>query len=216
VEKLTKEESIKIGNLLKKARINSKKTTREVATNLGYSQGHVSGIENGNRKIPSVNYIIDSLNYLTNSYDEYSFYVDEINKINRDKIQISKREENTDDQQTLFGPFEINDSPNVFKYTDYDGFTFTRVEEFPINDFKFHLNDVMNNKYYRKLPLNDYDIKYIDNMINQYLINKYEIMSLQLDDFHNHNAIDEKLYKNHKNNFKEYIEKLKNPNELKY
>ena len=49
---LTNEETLEIGKVLKNLRKSKNKTTRETAEKLQFSQGHISGIENGKEEHP--------------------------------------------------------------------------------------------------------------------------------------------------------------------
>lgn len=215
MEKLNENEMIEVGKLLKKIRLLKKETTSKVAEHTGYSQGHVSGIENGKRNIKSINYVIDVLKFLSDNYIEFNKYANDINKISNGKIKIETKNDNQK-ENTLYGAFMVENSPNIFKYTSYNGITSTSVEEFPINDLKFHFDDVLNDKYYRKIKLNDNDKKYINKMINDYLIRKIEIQKRESEYHLEQELYEEEKIKEHINELNVLINKLNDPTELSY
>ena len=74
--------SHKIGEKFKETRKKYKVSAKKIGEVLGYSQSHISGIENGTKLIPNKNFITNYLKFITNSnFSEMNFYINEINEI---------------------------------------------------------------------------------------------------------------------------------------
>lgn len=216
--KLNQEEIANLGKFLKKLRNNKKKTTREVAEFLSYSQGHISGIENGKRGIPSETYIEDVITFLSDTFEEYNFNIDQLKEVTNDKIQLLKSDvnEKIKNNSMLESFTDNNEAPNIMYMENNLGLKENTFFSIPINDLNFHLNDISNSKYYRKLKLTDIDRKHINDYINNYLINKIRIQLENVQNLYKQNLLNKQTHSKYSKELKELIEKLENPNDLKY
>lgn len=80
-----------IGKFLKRIRLDKNRKLREFASDIKYSHGHVSSIENGKKGIPKQEFIEVYLNKISDSSEEYNGYADSINAISDGQINIKKR-----------------------------------------------------------------------------------------------------------------------------
>lgn len=117
----------------------------------------------------------------------------------------------------MLGSFTDNgEAPNIMYMENNLGLKENTYFSIPINDLNFHLNDISNSKYYRKLKLTDIDRKHINDYINNYLINKIRIQLENVQSLYKQNLLDEKTHSKYSKELKELIKKLENPNDLKY
>ena len=79
-----------VGNYLKNIRKNKNITAKALGENLKYSQSHISGIENGSKKIPPF-FIPAYLNFISDTNEEYNYYAEQITKITEGNFEVEKR-----------------------------------------------------------------------------------------------------------------------------
>ena len=116
--------SYKIGEKLKETRKKYKVSAKKIGAVLGYSQSHISGIENGTKLIPNKNFITNYLKFITNSnFSEMNFYINEINEIANGEIEIATYiDENTSLLDAFTHDFESDSSQiNYLKYEKRNG-----------------------------------------------------------------------------------------------
>lgn len=195
---LTKETNVKVGNYLKKVRKNKKVPASELVSTLGYSQGHISGIENGSKLIPSKSFISKYLRAITNdNFSEVNYYINEINEIASGEIELATYiDESTSLMDAFVNNFESDSSKlNTFVEELQNGDNKKDYYNFPINDLKFHLIDMNNQKYFNKVLLSADDREHIKEYIENYIELKYKIYLNQINDLYSKNKLDEKSYK---------------------
>lgn len=194
---IEKELSYKIGKKLKEIRKKYKVSAKKIGEVLGYSQSHISGIENGTKLIPSKKFITNYLKFITNSnFSEMNFYINDINEIANGEIEIATYiDENTSLLDAFTYNFESDSSQiNSLKYEKRNGETVREHFDFPINDLKFHLTDADNPKYFNKIKLNTNDRDHINKYIEDYIVLKYQIYLDQLNDLYSKSKINETSY----------------------
>lgn len=163
-----------VGNYLKSIRKNKNITAKSIGENLKYSQSHISGIENGSKKIPPF-FIQSYLNYVSDINEEYNYYADQISKITEGNFELEKK-------RTRYTNDEILNSiskPSRMKefYThNYNKEKIVTVFSENINDINFHLEDNFNSKFYKTIELSDYDRKNISKILDTYFMNKKEFL----------------------------------------
>ncbi|MBX8993312.1 helix-turn-helix transcriptional regulator [Staphylococcus pettenkoferi] len=170
VEKYRKE----VGNYLKSIRKNKNITAKSLGANLQYSQSHISGIENGSKKIPPF-FIPAYLNYVSDSNEEYNYYADQIAKITEGNFEVEKRQIRKDTKEILNSiskPARMKE----FYNNDYNNEKTVTIFSENINDLNFHLEDNLNSKFYKTIELSDYDRKNISKILDIYFINKEELL----------------------------------------
>lgn len=194
---IEKELSSKIAEELKNARKEYKVSAQKIGDVLGYSQSHISGIENGTKIIPNKNFITNYLKFITNSnFSKMNFYINKINEIANGEIEIATYiDENTSILDAFTYDFESDSSQiNSLKYEKRNGEDVREPFDFPINDLMFHLTDSENPKYYNKIKLNTSDREHINKYIEDYIVLKYKIHLAQLNDLYNKHKINEESY----------------------
>lgn len=162
-----------IGQYLKNIRKKSNLSASLVASRCGYTQGHVSGIENGTKTVPTDKFITRYLEALQVSDIIYNQYVDELKEltdgsINLAKKNINNRYINESLPNTLVNNIDENIEINEFKV--------------PINDLYFHLNDKYNSKFFNGIKLDDNEKQYIFDFIKNYLKQKENIRFNEIKD----------------------------------
>ncbi|MEB7435242.1 helix-turn-helix domain-containing protein [Staphylococcus pasteuri] len=177
-----------IGEFLKRIRLDKNKKLREFASDIKYSHGHVSSIENGKKGVPKQDFIEKYLNKISDSSEEYNGYVDSINAISDGQINIKKKEI-TDESQlnknilnnqkaTLSKDFlnSLNRMAIPFEF-NYEINDKIKMQPFnvQINDLIFHLNDTLNRKFYKNIEITEVDRKNIEILIDSYFENKLNI-----------------------------------------
>lgn len=160
-----------LGNYLKEIRKNKNITAKTLGEKTGYTQGHISGIENGTKTMPNIQFVKKYLNALTENNIEYNKYVEEINDITDGSMIIAKIDTRG----------KIQSGVNLIKYPDVNGGIKDDYLNVPINDLNYHLKDNFNYKYYGDYRLTSNDVKNISNIIFQYLKQSQEnkIQTLQ-------------------------------------
>jgi len=194
---IEKELSSKIGEELKKARKKYKVSAQKIGDVLGYSQSHISGIENGTKIIPNKRFITNYLKFITNSnFSEMNFYINNINEIANGEIQLATYlDDSTSLMNALVNDYEDDTSQiNSLKYEKRNGESDKEHFDFPINDIMFHLTDSENPKYFNKIKLSISDKEHINKYIEDYIVLKYKIHLSQLNDLYNKHKINEKSY----------------------
>lgn len=194
---IEKELSSKIGEKLKEIRKKHKVSAKKIGEVLGYSQSHISGIENGTKNIPNKKFITNYLKFITNSnFSEMNFYINDINEIANGEFEIATYIDNTTSLLNAFvNDYEDDSSQiNSLKYEKRNGETEKEHFDFAINDLKFHLTDADNPKYFNKIKLSTNDRAHINKYIEDYILLKYKIYLDQLNDLYNKHKIDEKSY----------------------
>lgn len=195
---LTLETSKKIGNLLKEARKERKISANKLVGKIKYSQSHISGIENGSKLIPSKSFISKYLRAITNdNFSEVNYYINEINEIASGEIELATYiDESTSLMDAFVNNFESDSSKlNTFVEELQNGDNKKDYYNFPINDLKFHLIDMNNQKYFNKILLSADDRGHIKEYIENYIELKYKIYLNQINDLYSKNKLDEKSYK---------------------
>ena len=145
-----------------------------IGANLQYSQSHISGIENGSKKIPPF-FIPAYLNYVSDSNEEYNYYADQIAKITEGNFEVEKRQIRKDFNKILNSiskPARMKE----FYNNDYNNKKTVTIFSENINDLNFHLEDNLNSKFYKAIELSDYDRKNISKILDIYFINKEELL----------------------------------------
>lgn len=163
-----------VGNYLKSIRKNKNITAKSLGANLQYSQSHISGIENGAKKIPPF-FIPAYLNYVSDSNEEYNYYADQIGKITEGNFEVEKRRIRKDIKEILNStskPARMKE----FYNNDYNNEKTVTIFSENINDLNFHLEDNLNSKFYKTIELSDYDRKNISKILDIYFINKEELL----------------------------------------
>lgn len=163
-----------VGNYLKSIRKNKNITAKSLGANLQYSQSHISGIENGSKKIPPF-FIPAYLNYVSDSNEEYNYYADQIAKITEGNFEVEKRQIRKDIKEILNSiskPARMKE----FYNNDYNNEKTVTIFSENINDLNFHLEDHLNSKFYKTIELSDYDRKNISKILDIYFINKEELL----------------------------------------
>lgn len=163
-----------VGNYLKSIRKNKNITAKSLGANLQYSQSHISGIENGSKKIPPF-FIPAYLNYVSDSNEEYNYYADQIAKITAGNFEVEKRQIRKDIKEIL-NSISKTSRMKEFYNNDYNNEKTVTIFSENINDLNFHLEDNLNSKFYRTIELSDYDRKNISKILDIYFINKEELL----------------------------------------
>ncbi|MBY6179500.1 helix-turn-helix domain-containing protein [Staphylococcus warneri] len=163
-----------VGNYLKSIRKNKNITAKSLGANLQYSQSHISGIENGSKKIPPF-FIPAYLNYVSDSNEEYNYYADQIAKITEGNFEVEKRQIRKDIKEIL-NSISKTSRMKEFYNNDYNNEKTVTIFSENINDLNFHLEDNLNSKFYRTIELSDYDRKNISKILDIYFINKEELL----------------------------------------
>ncbi|WP_436855193.1 helix-turn-helix domain-containing protein [Staphylococcus caeli] len=196
----------KLGNFLKSIRKQKGKTANEISKNMQYSQGHISGIENGVKSFPSNKLIESYLMNIKETNEEYNFYVDEIAKITKGQVQLNKVANALDRMEIIDRMMDTPYSREFISVDDNNEKNFT-IFNVHINDFHFHLQDINNFKFYKGIRLTDSDKNNIDKILNNYFENKSTIIKENTKTLKDKNEnwenlkklsdyIDEKLHKN--------------------
>ncbi|KIJ87330.1 hypothetical protein SE00_03995 [Staphylococcus saprophyticus] len=212
---LTTDEIKKIGEVLKNLRKSKNKTTRETAEKLLFSQGHISGIENGKRGAPSIEFLTKYLNSLTFGLEEYNYYAQKLEKASNDKYKLTLDKKNIPDP-FVNNKYSLNEAVNIFfqrnKLNELESLFF----EVPINDLNYQLHDIDNTKVYKGLGLTDLDRKNIDILINNYLIQKLEIQKENINFNQEKNLINSDTSEEIRDKLNKLITRLKSTEKYEY
>ncbi len=166
----------KIGQFLKEKRKEKRITAGEIGKNIGYSQSHISGIENGQKSYPNQKFIESYLTYIKSNYGEYNQYIDQLNNITNGEIQLNKITNIS--KKKFLEDLDKTTLPYDFNYLNSKDEIETNFYNLRINDLLFHLADINNEKFYMNLLLTEEDKKNIKRLIDNYFREK---SSLQRD-----------------------------------
>ncbi|MEX6311848.1 helix-turn-helix domain-containing protein [Staphylococcus saprophyticus] len=212
---LTNEETIEIGKVLKNLRKSKNKTTREIAEKLQFSQGHISGIENGKRGKPSIEFLTKYINSLTFGIEEFNYYANKIEKASNKKCKLTLDKKNSDDT-FVNNKISLNESVNVLFQRNKLNELESHFFEIPINDLNYQLYDIDNTKVYKGLGLSDLDRKNIDVLINNYLIQKLEIQKENVNFNYENNLMNKDNAESVLNKLNNLIERLNSTDKYNY
>ncbi|WP_438873467.1 helix-turn-helix domain-containing protein [Staphylococcus cohnii] len=209
--------AINIGQYLKRLREHKKIKLRAFAEKMNYSHGHVSSIENGKKGIPKKEFLTKYLDKISDSYEEYNKYVQKINEISEGSLDLNKiqyideskvkdslkKGYLTNAEEKFFKNLDLMAIPYEFNYEVNNQIKMTPYNV-PINDFQFHLLDVNNRKFYKKIEITEVDRKNIEMLMDNYFKSKLNIQknirnqlahnTLEVDDLNTlNNEISDKL-----------------------
>lgn len=160
----------KVGNFLKKKRKEKRITAEKLGRNIGYSQSHISGIENGQKSLPNKKFVQSYLMFLKSNYEEYNQYLDELNDITNGEIQINKI--TNIPKQKFIEHLDKTTLPFDFNYLNFNDEIETNFYNLRINDILFHLFDINNEKFYMNIMLTEEDKNNIKRLIDNYFKQK--------------------------------------------
>ena len=208
-----------LGNYLKNLRKSKKVSAAKLGKEIGKSQGYISGVENGTRSFPTNDFIKNYVDTLSNNSIEFNLRIDEINSLPNVTVDIDKQkvDENYSDTSSdeITDIFKVS-APNVMEHYTSDGIAHDEYYDFPINDLSYHLSDLNNCKYFRKIELDDNDKEYLNNFINSYLVNKMNIQINAMRKRLANGEIAQETHDDYIEGTQNLINKLLDPNELKY
>ncbi|MCD8904327.1 helix-turn-helix transcriptional regulator [Staphylococcus chromogenes] len=178
----------KIGSYLRKVRESKNIKLRKFASNIDYSHGHVSSIENGKKGLPKSQFLEKYLDELSDSYKEYNFYVNKISKLSEDKIKlpfieyvdIDKARKSlskgylTESEKKFINDLDTISAPYEYRYMEDDEHEMIILSQ-PINDLNYHLNDKNNRKFYKKVELDEIDRKNVEILMDSYFKSKINL-----------------------------------------
>lgn len=162
-----------LGKILKDARLKSGMSATLLAKKIGFSRAYLSSVENDIRTNASDEFINKYLENVTDDIDEYNYYLSKIISDANYKTNlkpVGKLYENG--LHNSF--FDAFNAPNVLTLQKGNTMYQQHFDE-PLNDLKFHLNDMRNKKYYNSIVLDPHDLEYITGMIENYLEQKFRI-----------------------------------------
>lgn len=151
-----------LGNYLKNIRKEKKKTATELAKQIGYTQGHVSGIENGTKTLPNNQFIHKYLNALVDQGLEYNKHIKEIKKITNGSINL---------EEIKISESNKEKNSNVIGYINTEGVYQEEYINVPINSISFHLKDYQNDKFFGDYKLQIYERRHLFEYMYEYLKN---------------------------------------------
>ncbi|MDG4943850.1 helix-turn-helix transcriptional regulator [Staphylococcus agnetis] len=178
----------KVGSYLRKVREGKNTKLRKFASDIGYSHGHVSSIENGKKGIPNNQFLEKYLDELSDSYKEYNFYVNKISELSEDKIKlpfieyvdIDKARKSlskgylTESEKKFINNLDTISAPYEYKYIEGDEHEMIVFSQ-PVNDLHYHLNDKNNRKFYKKVELDEIDRKNVEILMDSYFKSKINL-----------------------------------------
>lgn len=218
------EKSLKkeLGNCLKDIRKNKKISAKSLGDSIGYSQSHISGIENGIKTMPTESFIRNYLLGITKNTEELKDYYKRIaditnNKINLDGVTYLKNGEASPDEILNITDDLMSGIKNPFSIVENNkNGRELKSFNFPINDIFHHLSDIENPKYFRKIVIDDDDRIYINDLINNYFIQKINVQINEIKRLLDREIVDKEKANNYLNELVDLKKQLKNPNSLKY
>ncbi|MCJ0951528.1 helix-turn-helix domain-containing protein [Mammaliicoccus sciuri] len=218
------EKSLKkeLGNCLKDIRKDKKISAKSLGDSIGYSQSHISGIENGIKTMPTESFIRNYLLGITKNTEELKDYYRRIaditnNKINLDGVTYLKNGEASPDEILNITDDLMSGIKNPFSIVENNkNGRELKSFNFPINDIFHHLSDIENPKYFRKIVIDDDDRIYINDLINNYFIQKINVQINEIKRLLDREIIDKEKANNYLNELVDLKKQLKNPNSLKY
>ena len=163
-----------VGSYLKSIRKNKNITAKSLGESLKYSQSHISGIENGSKKIPPF-FIPAYLNFISDTDEEYNYYAEQITKITENNFEVEKRRTRHSNDEILKSVSKNSRIREFYTY-NYNNEKVVTVFSEEINDLNFHLEDNFNSKFYKTIELSDYDRKNISKLLDTYFMNKEEFL----------------------------------------
>lgn len=163
-----------IGEYIKRIRNEKDITLKTLSATIGYSEAYISMVENGKKNNPSYEFLSNVAKGMAITDG------DERTKIHGKLLELAGYSEinYVDSFYELFS----NSTPSLNLFNSVaNGVEFQKQLDFPVNDLYFHLTDENNKKMYKSIILNDNDRKYINSMIEMYLLRKYEIKKYDRD-----------------------------------
>lgn len=189
---MPEEEKIKVlGNYLKRLRKRKKLTAKELGELTGYSQSHISGIENGQKGRPNEEFLRKSLMSLSDSSHEFIKYVDEINELFQHQLITTEEFKNK-----FKDTFKNKDAPSKYlRWGDEEkGYMKANVYDFPINDIEYMISDKFNDKFYKNNVIERDEKKLITNMMDNMMLFRQEHALSVLSDLEYENLISEDVF----------------------
>lgn len=208
-----------LGNYLKNLRKSdaNKVSAHALGEKINKSQGYISGVENGNRSFPTIEFVSDYLDALAKNDCAFNRYVDEVNSLPGVNLPIEKREvDEFDEASNLLRDVFSSSAPNIMEHFDKHGISYEEYYDFPVNDLNYHLTDTDNKKYFRKIELDDEDREYINNFINTYMVNKLKIQKRTVQKRYDNDEIKKETHDLYTEQTQELIDKLLDPDDLRY
>ncbi|MGW9919270.1 helix-turn-helix domain-containing protein [Staphylococcus hominis] len=199
--------SSSLGSLLKGLREAKKLTVRELSELINFSYTYISSVENDKKSNPSQRFLESYIYGLAKNSEEIRDIKNKVNNLTNGKY--------FKENNSIIDAFLSANAPNVMNIRN-GNITTDKTFTFPINDIGFHLNDKYNSKYFRKLKLTDDDRKYIYDFINDYFIRKVQLQKREVEHQLELNSIKENVANKHIEEYEELINKLQDPNGLKY
>lgn len=163
-----------LGEYIRRIRSEKKITLKELSATIGYSEAYISMVENEKKNNPSYEFLSSVAKGMAITDG------DERTKIHGKLMELAGYSEINyiDSFYELFS----NSTPSLNLFNSVtNGVSFQKQLDFPVNDLYFHLTDENNKKMYKSIILNDNDRKYINSMIEMYLLRKYEIKKYDRD-----------------------------------
>ncbi|KKK34705.1 hypothetical protein WN59_06650 [Salinicoccus sediminis] len=189
---MPKEEKIKeLGDYLKRLRKRKKLTAKELGELTGYSQSHISGIENGQKGRPNEEFLRKSLLSLSDSSHEYVKHIEDINEIFQHEL-ITTEEFKSKFKDT----FANKEAPSKYlRWGDEEkGYIKADVYDFPINDIEYMISDKFNDKFYKDNIIKSEDKKIITDSLNSMMLFRQEHALRVLADLEYEGLISEDTY----------------------
>lgn len=205
--------NFELGSFLKSIRNDYDITTRKLGEKMGYSHSYISSVENGAKKSPSQDFIENYLLSLTNkNISDVNFFIEKINELSNGTYMYQTIKINDINKMLSEASKRFSDV-HLFNYTikrkNADkAVTKEAYLEVPINDLNYHLNDISNEKFFRSVPIDTYEMTQINTMINNYLYNIYNTQSLTLKTLLYEGKIDEEVYNEEIEVIGDYLSKL--------
>lgn len=187
-----------IGNYLKNLRNEKRFSTRDLTEDAGLSYSFISAIENGRKKNPTVKQISNILKSIVeNNHAEFNFHSEQINYLSKGEIDLGKY---VDAKSSIMKTaLEDVKSRYVTKIHTHNG----NYYDFPVNDLKYHLTFKNDPSFYGRILLDEDDKKRINEMIINFLNDKYENSIKQLYELKSREVISQE-------DFRELTEEIKN------
>ncbi|PTH61874.1 DNA-binding protein [Staphylococcus agnetis] len=199
--------SLNLGSFLKGMREEKNLTVRELSNLINFSYTYISSVENNKKNNPSQRFLESYIYGLAETNEEIFDMKNKVKELTSGKY--------FEEENSLLEAFLSVNTPNVMNIRN-GNITVDKKFGFPVNDIGFHLNDKYNSKYFRKLKLTDDDRKYIYKLINDYLIRKVQLQKKEVEHQLKLDSIDNEVAKRHIEEYQVLIERLNDPNDLKY
>lgn len=199
--------SLSLGSLLKGFREEKGFTVRELSNLINFSYTYISSVENEKKKNPSQRFLESYIYGLAKTNEEiYDM---------KNKVKNLTSEKYFKNDNSLLDSFLSTNAPNVMNIKNGNAVT-NDTFSFPVNDISFHLDDKYNSKYFRKLKMTDDDRNYIYKFINDYFIRKVQLQKREVEHQLELNSIERNVANKHIEEYEDLINKLYDPNDLKY